>query len=373
LTRVFFFLALLSLFACNSERNEISELIDFEEAISNSEAFDIKKHVSKVRYIALETNEDCFLADLRKIAISDDYILVLDFESNLFQFSLSGQFIRRIGMLGKGPGEYTYITDFVVDDSFENIYVNTLGFLYTYDIEGNFKTRIQWDSGNLQVMCIDSQNRLFYIMPDVKQASDKTSFDIVHVYDVNGQLLKTIESNIVRTEGFAMFNNIYVKEDKIFYKEEFGKSICRINAYLQVDTAFQIDLGKYAFEPEDLNMSKKDTWEDHYRMYNMLGFERYVIFNLQKGLMGANTEATIYDRKKQHLIYPHNIDDPSLKGMYLDGAKLTPVSDFNEQLVCTVSPADIMEHGDRLSGDLKAISAQIDANSNPVLAILDMK
>jgi len=373
MTRGFFFLALLSLFACNSERNEISELIDFEEAISNSEAFDIKKHVSKVRYIALETNEDCFLADLRKIAISDDYILVLDFESNLFQFSLSGQFIRRIGMLGKGPGEYTYITDFVVDDSFENIYVNTLGFLYTYDIEGNFKTRIQWDSGNLQVMCIDSQNRLFYVMPDAKQAKGETSFDIVYVYDVNGQLLKTIKSNIVRPEGFAMFNNIYTKNNEVFYKEEFGKSVCRINMDLEVDTAFQIDLGSYAFEPEDLNMSKKDTWEDHYRLFSMLSFERYLIFNLQKGLMGATYEPTIYDRKKQKLIYPHNMDDPKKKGIFLDGARFTPLSDFNEQLIGIISSEDIIENRDYLQGDLKSISTQINENSNPVLAILDMK
>jgi hypothetical protein len=369
----FYFLVLISMLACKSENATSYQIIDFEEAISNSEAFDITKHVSDIRYVPLETNENCYLADVRKVVMNEDFIMVSDSEGNLFQFTSSGQFIRRIGMLGKGPGEYTYMTDFVVDHSFQNIYINSLGFLYNYDADGKFNSRLPLSSGNLQVMCIDSRNRLFYIMPDVKQAKDKTSFDIVYVYDVNGHLLKTIESNIVRTEGLAMFNNIYEKNDEIFYKEEFGKSICRINAGLQVDTAFQIDLGKFAFEPEDLNMSKKDTWEDHYRMYNMLGFDRYVIFNLQKGLMGANTEATIYDRKKQDLIYPHYVDDSSLKGMYLDGAKLTPVSDFNEQLVCTVSPADIMEHRDKLTGDLKVISNQIDANSNPVLAILDMK
>jgi len=369
----FYFLALILMLACESENATSYDIIDFEEAISNSESFDIKKHVSNIRYVPLETNENCYLADVRKVVIIEDFILVSDSEGNLFLFSSNRQFINRIGQLGKGPGEYLNMTDFVVDDSYKNIYINTLGFLYTYDTEGNFKTRLPWSSGNLQVMSIDSRNRLFYIMPDAKQAKDKTSFDIVYVYDVNGQLLKTIESNIVRTEGLAMFNNIYAKNDEIFYKEEFGKSICRINADLQVDTAFQIDLGKYAFEPEDLNMSKKDTWEDHYRMYNMLSFERYVIFNMQKGLIGANTEATIFDRKKQYLIYPHNVDDSSLKGMYLDGANLNPISDFNEQLVCTVSPADIMEHRDKLTGDLKAISKQINDNSNPVIAILDMK
>jgi len=369
----FYFLALLSMLACESENATSYDTIDFEEAISNSEAFDFTKHVSNIRYVPLETNEHCYLADVRKVVINADFILVSDSEGNLFQFTSSGQFIRRIGRLGKGPGEYLNMTDFVVDNSFKNIYVNTLGFLYTYDTEGNFKTRLPWSSGNLQVMCIDSRNRLFYIMPDARQAKEKTSFDIVYVYDVNGQLLKTIESNIVRTEGFALFNNINVKNDEIFYKEEFGKSICRINVNLEVDTAFQIDLGKYAFEPEDMNMSKKDTWEDHFRLFNMLSFERYIIFNLQKGLMGATTEATIYDRKKQQLIYPHHMDDPKKKGIYLEGAKLTPISDYNEQLVGVISPDDIMEHRDKLTGDLKAISKQIDYNSNPVIAILEMR
>jgi len=368
-----YLLALLSLFACQGEQDKIPATINFENALSNSKAFDIAKHISSIRYVPLETNENCYLADVRKVLKNEELILISDSESNLFQFTSSGQFIRRIGRLGKGPGEYLYMTDFVVDHSFENVYINTPGFLYIYDIEGEFKTRIEWDSGNLQVMCIDGQNRLFYVMPDARQAKGQTSFDIVYIYDVNGQHLKTIKSNIVRIEGLALFNNIYAKNDEVFYKEEFGPSICRISQDLEVDTAFQINLGKYAFEPEDLDMSKKDSWKDHYRLFNMLSFERYVIFNLQKGLMGANTEATIYDRKKQHLIYPHNMDDPRKKGMYLDGAKFIPISDFNEQLVGIISNEGIMENSDKLSGDLKAISLQIDANSNPVLAVLNMK
>jgi len=368
-----YFLAILSAFACKAEKDEKIVSIDFEYALSNSEAFDITKYVSNIQYVPLETNEDCFLAEVRKVVKNEDYFLISDSEGNLLKFTSSGKFIRRIGSLGKGPGEYLNMTDFVIDDSFENVYINTLGFLYIYDTEGNFKSRIQWESGDLQVMCIDSQNRLFYVMPDARQQKGVTSFDIVYVYDVNGQLLKTIRSNIVRTEGLALFNNIYSKNDEVFYKEEFGSSICRIDMELEVDTAFQIDLGKYAFEPEDLDMSKKDTWDDHYRLFNMLSFERYLIFNLQKGLIGANTEATIYDRKKQNLIYPHNMDNPGMKGIYLDGAKLSPVSDFNEQLVCFISPGDIIEHQDKLSGDLLAISKHIDLNSNPVLAILDMK
>jgi 6-bladed beta-propeller len=363
----------LSISSCNREHENSYEIIDFEKAIHNSEAFDIKKHVSSIRYIPLETKEECFIGEIRKIVKNEDYFLISDFDGNLFQFTSTGQFIRRIGVIGKGPGEYLYMTDFVVDVSYKNIYINSLGYLYNYDVEGNFKTRLPLNFGNLQVLCMDSQNRLFYIMPDAKQANGKTSFDIVLVYDLDGQLLKTIQSSTVRTKGLAIFNSIYEKDNEVFYKEEFGKSIFRIKSDLNIDTAFFLDLGKYAFEPEDLNMSKKDTWEDHYRLYNMFSFERFVFLNMQKGLIGASTEAVIYDRKKQDLIYPQNMDDSSEKGIYLDGAELTPVSDFNNELICVISIEDILDNGDILSGDLKSVSSQINDNSNPVLAILEVK
>lgn len=364
---------MLSIFSCNREPGHSYEIIDFEQAIHKGDDFDIRAYASNIRYIPLETREECFIADIRKIIKSEDYILVSDSEGNLFQFTSAGQFLRNIGMMGKGPGEYLNMTDFVVDHSFNNVYINTLGYLYNYDMEGNFKSKISLNSGNLQVLCMDNRNRLFYIMPDTRQTKDKTSFDIVYVYDLNGELLKTIKSNTVRTKGLAIFNSIYEKNNEVFFKEEFGTSIYKIDQDLHIDTAFLLNLGKYAFEPETLDMSKKDTWEDHYRLYNMFSFEHFVFFNLQKGLIGANTEAVIYDRKKQHLIYPHYMDDPKKKGIYLDGAGLFPVSDFNEQLVGVISPEDLVEHADQLSGDLKAISKRIDMNSNPVLAILDMK
>jgi hypothetical protein len=370
---VIVFLALISIFSCNREPGHSYETIDFEQAIHNSEDFDIKEYVSNIRFIPLETNGDCFIAEIRKIVKSEDYFLVSDSEGNLFQFTSTGQFIKKIGDLGKGPGEYLTMTDFVVDHSFNNIYINTLGFLYNYDMEGNFKSKVSLNSGNLQVLCIDSRNRLFYIMPDARQPRDKTSFDIVYVYDLNGQLLKAIQSHTVRTKGLAIFNSIYEKNNEVFYKEEFGESIYRIDPDLQIDTAYLLDLGNYAFDPEDLDMSKKDTWEDHYRLYNMFSFEHFVFFNLQKGLIGANTEAVIYDRKKQDLIYPHKKDDPGMKGIYLNGVRITPVTDLNDELICLISPQDIIDNRDAISGDIKSISTQINENSNPVLAIMDVK
>jgi hypothetical protein len=80
-------------------------------------------------------------------------------------------------------------------------------------------------------------------------------------------------------------------------------------------------------------MAKRNIWENHYRLSTMFSFESYVFFNMQKGLIGNHIEPIIYDRSNQKIIYPHSEVDPRMKGIYLDGAKLTPITDFNDELV----------------------------------------
>ena len=341
-------------------------------ALEHSETFDINEHVSSIQYIPLETNEGCLLGEIRKIVKKEEYIFISDAQERLFLFKSSGKFIRRIGTTGRAPYEYLNMTDFVVDDSLANAYINTVGYLFNYDLEGMFKAKMPLESGNLQVFCIDSENRFYYIMPDARQENGTTSFIIIYIYDKTGNLIKTIDSNTVRRTGrLAYFNSIYRKNEGVYYKEEFGNIVYRINQDLSVDSAFQLNLGKYAFEPEDFEMSRKDTWENHYRLNTLFVFDNYVIFNMQKGLIGSNIEPIIYNRRKHNLSYPHHPSDPKLKGMYLDGVKLTPVSDYNDQMICLISPEDLIENKENLTGNLKSVAEKIDENSNPVLAVLE--
>lgn len=367
-----FFLVLFFLFACERKQTQFHEEIGIEMALEHSEAFDIKEHVAAIQYIHLETNEECLLGEIRKIVKKEDYIFISDAVERLFLFNSSGKFIRRIGTAGRAPYEYLNMTDFVVDDSLTNVYINTIGYLFNYDLEGTFKAKMPLKSGNLQVFCIDGENRFYYIMPDARQENGTTSYEIIFIYDNTGNLIKTIDSNTVRTTGrLAYFNSIYRKKEGVYYKEEFGNIVYRINPDLSIDSVFQLNLGRYAFKPEDLEMSRKDTWEDHYRINTLFLFDNYVIFNMQKGLIGTNIEPIVYNRRKQTLIYPHYPPDPELKGIYLDGVKLTPVSDYNDQLICLISPKDLIENIEDLTGNLKTVAEKVDENSNPVLAVLE--
>ncbi|GHT23640.1 6-bladed beta-propeller [Bacteroidia bacterium] len=71
--------------------------------------------------IALETLDECIMADIDKIEISDKLYCLDKKRSTIFVFDKDGHFIDKIDRKGSGPDEYFDIADFSVDNS--NIYI----------------------------------------------------------------------------------------------------------------------------------------------------------------------------------------------------------------------------------------------------------
>ena len=91
-----------------------------------------------VKVIFLETNESCLIGQIDKMRVDDQYILILDrrIAKRLFVFNKEGHFIKNIGNIGHGPGEYVSIDDFTIDRENKTIYIldNSLGRIHKYDL-----------------------------------------------------------------------------------------------------------------------------------------------------------------------------------------------------------------------------------------------
>lgn len=84
--------------------------------------------VDDLEIVQLETNDNCLISEILKVQYMDDYIYVSDQVAQcVFQFSQSGNFVKRIGSRGEGPIDYSSIGDFVVNDQY----------LYIKDLYGN--------------------------------------------------------------------------------------------------------------------------------------------------------------------------------------------------------------------------------------------
>jgi hypothetical protein len=91
--------------------------------------------------ITLETNEQCLIGYIAKLHKHKDKIYVMDnyFANAILIFDLQGNFIRKIGRVGNGPGEYISLTDFTIDMQNEQLLLLANGRHIIYmDFEGHY-------------------------------------------------------------------------------------------------------------------------------------------------------------------------------------------------------------------------------------------
>jgi len=114
----------------NSTRNKESE--DNGLYVINLDSIRYSKHpflystiYKNIKTIFLETNDSCLIGDISKIRTCDQHIYILDdrIAKSLLVFDMNGRFIRRIGAVGGGPGEFVEPSDFTIDKENKTIYI----------------------------------------------------------------------------------------------------------------------------------------------------------------------------------------------------------------------------------------------------------
>jgi hypothetical protein len=73
------------------------------------------------------------------------YYLLDDRQFYLFIFDSTGRYVNRIAKVGQGPGEYTYISDFLINTKKKRIeMLSPYRQIFCYDYEGNFIENIRF-------------------------------------------------------------------------------------------------------------------------------------------------------------------------------------------------------------------------------------
>jgi hypothetical protein len=128
-------LALSSFFnACTSpqkekqENEEVNYPVEFNlDAIKKQGEHNYVSSIfkPKVKTIILETNDDALVGNINKLRVFNEYLIVMDhiFSKKIFVFNKDGKFIHTIGGQGRGPGEYSSLSDFTIDETSGEILV----------------------------------------------------------------------------------------------------------------------------------------------------------------------------------------------------------------------------------------------------------
>ena len=94
--------------------------------------------VGEPEFISLDSSDPEALIDGGEITVSDRYIGIYSPRETLFKLfdRATGKFLRNIGNIGRGPGEYTGISFAQIDETGGKVWISTLNTnkVYAYDI-----------------------------------------------------------------------------------------------------------------------------------------------------------------------------------------------------------------------------------------------
>lgn len=234
-TVIFAFISIFFYLSCTAQHVKIQDskdkrIIDLDLAKKMETLFLHSTLYKSVKIIPLETNKSCLIGLINKLQVTDNFILVLDRSkaNSLYVFNKEGHFVRKIGRVGQGPGEYISIADFTVDRENGIVYISDgrLPRIHKYDLttgkfiqtimfrfnngRANFK-EIEHIGGNLYA------NALFlnhspknYLLFSIDESSGKEKNNFLNVMEYN--------------KGFS---NIYVNQSpyRVFFSRENGNTI----------------------------------------------------------------------------------------------------------------------------------------------------
>ena len=166
------FLLLVLVFVSCGERNPASNaIISFDLSKSTSDTLNVLDKMYPLEVIVLETTDESLLGSVDKLVEANGNYYVLDhMRKCVLVFDGTGKFLYRVGKVGQGPGEYSALSDFIVDEKTGCLYLlANSSTVYAYDHVGNFlwKRKVSdsqlWNIGSYEDGYVCSTNHLTYI------------------------------------------------------------------------------------------------------------------------------------------------------------------------------------------------------------------
>ncbi|GHU90145.1 hypothetical protein FACS1894155_08100 [Bacteroidia bacterium] len=185
--------------------NDIETLVFDVSDDSSVPLSDIADNIIK---IGLETADECLLKDVRQVEIFENYLLVKDISPFLYVFDMEGKFIRRIGTVGNGPGEYTLCTRFFLDEQNKKIFLKTNVGTFLYDIKGIFLEKHPLRQSKGSITSIFYDNDFFYLFNYVF-FNENTDFYQDIYFEVYDKSLNIVDSLLMHRYKTGFKREIY--------------------------------------------------------------------------------------------------------------------------------------------------------------------
>jgi hypothetical protein len=331
--------------------------------------------VEKIEYVPLEYKPECALSRIQRLIATEKFFFIFD-NRGISQFDRSGIYIRSIGKVGRGPGEYPGLRDFDVDESSQRIFIlaNYVRLIFIYDFQGKYIQSIRLNDDERDAIDISRDGLI------VTQTGAITkSLLSTEILNQQGKSLIKFYSRCYVSDNKIKIaktpNIVYHYNNDIFFKEGTNDTVYKI--YLgDVRPSYTYNLGK--FKPP-LNYPYEDKVK-YIEIFKICESDKKIVtFFFYKGTIGVS----VYDKVSkvikssiQQDLTNRGIKNDMDKGANFSLSSVPFTLKTNQNEFLQVLEPNILKSyiGDqRITGNFKKVIENFKEGDNPVVMVIKPK
>jgi hypothetical protein len=354
------------------------EIINLKEAFANRKSITINDISINFEYVRLETKDECLTGTRLAVYSSDQYLIAIDRKKILLFDRKDGKFIREIGHMGNGPGEYSRTYNVMPFNEGKNIvYAGRNKKRYGYTLDGQLKDTLSIPELVSEIGNIDD-NIFAAFKPDY-QGGEKSK---IIIFNHKDSLLKTFPNYLSAPKTLSVFawnpNSWFYKLNKqLYFYQLFNDTLFHIKAN-SITPGYVFNMGPYS-PPYEMKTSPKFEPDKYFVMKTIQESSKYLFcsFNFNK-----KNYTAIFDKDKRTTVV-NDYSPESGHGFINNINNFVPLefSSINEkdELICTMDAFKITqwfeanpEKVKQLPDYLKTLM-DIKETNNPVIIIAKLK
>lgn len=296
-----YLLVLLIFISCNQKKefthSNIKTVYINVEKISSFKKEKLSDIYEPLEMIPLETNENVVIQKVDKVEMVENKVYILDKDGakTLFEFTRKGKFRRKIGRIGKGPGEYISPLDF--DVSKETIRILTYNKMILYDTAGIYLRDEHLRFVARDFAAIDENYDAYYgsakenrIIIANKSGHRKNSY---FPYSVRNRIVTSFE--LQKNARGVIFNipfcdTIYLTDNSVkpYCYIDFGKYAFKYQDFLKVPAVQRMNVAQYVIDHNNIHVFRGYFSETKNTYITTFGFNKIHYCCLQSKKTGQN-------------------------------------------------------------------------------------
>lgn len=254
----------------NSCKSPENGLYKFDPRTIEEKEITLSEIADDITYIPLDNDFPISLIYDPRYFVNDN-IYLSAFQSGIMIFDMSGRFVRRIGSIGRGPGEYVSYYKFTIDEKAGTVYVLDASLIKVYSKGGRFLRSIDLrDYYGTDVIEFLNSNIFISFHPQF----EGVRYDWI-VLDTVGNIVKTKERSLPEfTSNYLIGGRIYKHGSRLYSWNPYSDTIFSISPDLILESSFVISPGEHRLPRE--NFLRLEDIKLYYKSHIILESNQFI-------------------------------------------------------------------------------------------------